>query len=83
MSEHESPDRLDPGHRPSVEDIRALTGPATPHFALQIRARVERLIASLPEGDPARSIGEREAARLADLAMHTGEPRGPGPGSSH
>jgi hypothetical protein len=83
VSEHERPDRLDPEHRPSVEDIRALTGPATPHFALQIRARVERLIARLPDGDPARAAGELEAERLAELAMHTGEPRGPGPGSSH
>ena len=40
VSGSESPERLDPAHRVTVEDIRALVGPATPHFALQIRDRV-------------------------------------------
>jgi hypothetical protein len=81
MSEAERPDRLDPAHRVSVEDIRALAGPATPHFALQIRNRIERLIAHLPDGDPARAEGTAQVRRLTELAAHTGEPRGPGPGS--
>jgi len=79
MSEAERADRLDPAHRPSVEDIRALAGPSTPHFALQIRNRIATLIARLPAGDPARVEGERQIARLTDLASHTGDPRGPGP----
>ena len=41
VSGAESPERLDPAHRVTVEDIRALVGPATPHFALQIRDRVQ------------------------------------------
>ena len=45
MSEAERSDRLDPSQQPTVDDIRALAGPATPHFALQIRNRIERLIA--------------------------------------
>ena len=79
MSEAERPDRLDPRHEVTVEDIRALAGPATPHFALQIRNRIRRLIDPLPAGHPARVEGEREIPRLNDLARHSGEPSGPGP----
>ncbi len=75
MSESERPDRLG-GRVISVEDIRALAGPATPHFALQIRNRIAKLIGPLAEGDPARLAGEREIARLTQLAQHSGEPRG-------
>ena len=62
MSGAERPDRLAPGHRVTVEDIRELVGAATPHFALQIRDRVARLIEDLPPGDPARIEGERAIA---------------------
>ena len=82
MSEAERPDRPAPGRPVTVEDIRALAGPATPHFALQIRDRVERLIESLPEGDPVRVEGERQIARLEELAQHSGEPRS-GTGAEH
>ena len=37
-----------------VEDVRQLMGASTPHFALQLRDRLARLIASLPAGDPVR-----------------------------
>lgn len=80
MSETERPDRLAPGRRVTVEDVRALAGPSTPHFALQIRNRVRRLIADLPADDPARIEGERQVARLEELAKHSGEPRGMGRG---
>ena len=79
MSEAERPDRLSPSHEVTVEDIRALAGPATPHFALQIRNRIRRLIERLPEGHAVRAEGERQIARLEDLAQHSGEPRGLGP----
>ena len=79
MSEAERPDRLAPGHRPSVEDIRTLAGPATPHFAEQIASRIRRLIERLDESDPVRAEGDAAIERLADLARHTGEPRGRGP----
>lgn len=75
MSESERPDRLR-GRAITVDDIRALAGPATPHFALQIRNRIARLIAALPPGDPARVEGEEQIARLTELAEHSGEPRG-------
>ena len=81
MSEAERPDRLAEGHRVTIDDIRALAGPATPHFALQIRNRIRRLIDPLPEDDPARIEGERHIARLEQLAQHSGEPRGVGPGA--
>ena len=75
MSEAERPDRLS-GREITVEDVRALAGPSTPHFALQIRNRIERLIAGLPPDHPARVEGEREVVRLTELARHSGEPRG-------
>jgi hypothetical protein len=68
VSGAESPDRLQPEHRVSVEDIRELVGPATPHFALQLRDRVARLIEQLPHADPARIEGERAIERLERLA---------------
>jgi hypothetical protein len=77
MSESERPDRLS-GREITIEDIRALAGPATPHFALQIRNRIARLVASLPPGDAVRLAGEREMERLTQLANHSGEPRGGG-----
>jgi hypothetical protein len=76
VSEAERPDLLAPGHEVTVEDIRALTGAVTPHFALQVRNRVRRLIDPLPPDHPARIEGERKIAELEDLARHSGEPRG-------
>lgn len=75
MSESERPDRLG-GRDITIADIRALAGPATPHFSLQIRNRIAKLIAGLPAGHPARAEGERQVARLTELAAHSGEPRG-------
>ena len=80
MSETENPQRLAPSHEVTAEDIRALTGAVTPHFALQVRNRVRRLIDGLPADHPARAEGERRIAELEELAHHSGEPRGPGPG---
>ena len=80
MSEAERPDRL--GRQATVEDIRALAGPSTPHFALQVRNRIQRLIEGLPEGDPVRREAEIQIARLEELAQHSGDPRG-GTGVAH
>ncbi len=76
MSEAESPELLGGGHRVSAEDIRALAGASTPHFALQVRNRIRRLIEPLDADDPARREGERKIAELEDLAEHSGDPRG-------
>jgi hypothetical protein len=53
---------------PTIDDIDALVGPATPHFAMQLRARVEELILDLPEGDPVRRHGETQMELLERLA---------------
>lgn len=76
MSEAETPDLLSAGHRVTAEDIRALAGASTPHFALQVRNRIRRLIEPLAPDDPARREGERKIAELEDLAEHSGDPRG-------
>ena len=65
MSQAEHPDRL--GRDVTVEDVRVLKGASTPHFALQIRNRIARLIEPLEAGDPARRIGKPDFARLACL----------------
>jgi hypothetical protein len=49
------------------DDIDALVGPATPHFAFQLRARVRRLIADLDENDPVRRYGEEQIELLDRL----------------
>ena len=49
------------------DDIDALVGPATPHFAYQLRARVKGLIADLPEDDPVRKYGEQQMDLLDRL----------------
>jgi hypothetical protein len=52
---------------PTIEDIDALVGPATPHFAYQIRARVGELIADLPADHAVRRYGEQQMDALDRL----------------
>jgi hypothetical protein len=73
VSEAESPVRS--SSPVTVETVRELCGASTPHFALQIRNRIARLVRGLPADDPARIAGEREMARLTALG-HEGEQRG-------
>ena len=54
---------------PTIEDIDYLVGPATPHFAYQIRARVRELVDGLPEDHPVRQYGE-EQIELLDRLGH-------------
>jgi hypothetical protein len=75
MSESENPELLGGAKEITPEDIRALAGAVTPHFALQVRNRIRRLIEPLPDGHPARLEGERKIARLEELSQHSGEPR--------
>jgi hypothetical protein len=75
MAEAEQPRRLAPDHKVSLEDVRQLMGASTPHFALQLRNRIAKLIRDLPEDDPARRLGLQEIARLERLGF-TGETRG-------
>jgi hypothetical protein len=75
VSESEQPERTRPDYEVTVEDVRQLMGASTPHFALQLRNRVQKLIAGLPSEHPARIEGEREIARLERIAF-AGEIRG-------
>jgi hypothetical protein len=53
---------------PRKDEIDALVGPATPHFAPHLRARVEELIEELPPGHPVRRYGEEKIELLRRLA---------------
>jgi hypothetical protein len=75
VSEAESPRLLAPTHDVTVEDVRVLAGAVTPHFALQVRNRIRRLVEPLPADHPARLEGERKIAELERLAENSGEPR--------
>jgi hypothetical protein len=52
---------------PTFSDVDALVGPATPHFAYQLRARVRELVRDLPGGHPVRAYAEEKIALLDDL----------------
>jgi hypothetical protein len=75
MADAEQPERLRPGHEVTLDDLRQLMGGSTPHFALQLRDRIRRLIEPLPPQHQVRIAGEREIARLERIAF-TGEVRG-------
>jgi hypothetical protein len=80
VSGAEDPNRLNPARAVTVEDVRELVGAATPHFALQIRDRLNRLIGGLAPDDPARAEGEHAIVRLESLAR---EGQAAGPVSEH
>ena len=52
---------------PTRDDIDVLVGPATPHFAYQLRARVHDLIEDLPPEHPVRRYGEEKMQALDDI----------------
>ena len=52
---------------PTFADIDALVGPATPHFAHQLRARVEELVRELPEEHPKRRYAQEKMELLDRL----------------
>ena len=54
---------------PTTADIDALVGPATPHFAYQLRARVKELVLDLPDEHPVRHYAE-EKMELLDRLGH-------------
>jgi hypothetical protein len=56
---------------PTKDDIDALVGPATPHFAFQLRARVGALVSDLPEDHPVRLYGEEQMDLLERLGFAT------------
>ena len=63
---------------PNRDDVDALVGPATPHFAYQLRARVRELVADLPEGHDVRTYAE-EKIELLDRLGHASSKAEEGP----
>jgi hypothetical protein len=64
--------------RPTRDDVDALVGPATPHFAYQLRARVRELVADLPVDDDVRLYAE-EKLELLDRLGHASSKAEEGP----
>ena len=52
---------------PTRDDVDALVGPATPHFAYQLRARVRELVADLPDEHEVRLYAEEKIELLDRL----------------
>jgi hypothetical protein len=52
---------------PTKDDVNAIVGPATPHFAFQLRARVLELVEDLPESHEVRRYAEEQAELLDRL----------------
>jgi hypothetical protein len=52
---------------PTRDDVDALVGPATPHFAFQIRARVRELVQDLAEDHAVRRYADEKIALLERL----------------
>ena len=52
---------------PTKDDVDALVGPATPHFAYQLRARIRELVTDLPEDHDVRRYAEQQMERLDRL----------------
>lgn len=64
---------------PTVDDVETLVGPATPQFALQLRARVRELIEDLPADHPVRKHGEERMRLLEDLGYASSKADDSGP----
>jgi hypothetical protein len=54
-------------HEPTTQDVDTLMGAATPHFAYQIRTRVERLVEPLAGDHPVRRYADERLAQLDGL----------------
>lgn len=52
---------------PTSADVDALIGPATPHFAYQLRARVRELVMDLAPEHPVRRYAEEKMELLDRL----------------
>ena len=65
--------------KPTTQDVDTLIGAATPHFAFQIRQRVERLVDPLPADDPVRRYAAERLALLDRLGHTTSKAEGGDP----
>jgi Cu/Ag efflux pump CusA len=68
---------------PTIEDIDVLFGAATPHFAYQIRQRVERLVAELPSDHAVKVYAGARLAQLDQLGHTTSKAEGGDPSAPH
>src|SRR3954467_4207976 len=75
MAEAEQPERLRGNRAVTVDDIRQLVASAPPHFAYQIRNRIQTLVANLPADHPVHVYAVEQIAALEQLGF-TGEVRG-------
>jgi hypothetical protein len=64
---------------PTLEDVDVLFGAATPHFAYQIRQRIQRLVAALPSDHPVKVYAARRLAQLDALGRTTSKAEGGDP----
>jgi hypothetical protein len=64
---------------PTFDDVDTLIGPATPHFAYQIRERVQRLVSGLPDDHPVRKYAADRLALLDQLGHTTSKAEGGDP----
>jgi hypothetical protein len=60
------------------DDIDELVGPATPHFAYQLRARVDEMVKALPSDHEVRRYAE-EKMELLDRLGHASSRAEDGP----
>ena len=67
-----------PQGEPTTDQIDALVAPATPHFAYQLRARVEELVLDLPEDHEVRRYAEAKM-ELLDRLGHASSKAQEGP----
>jgi hypothetical protein len=67
-----------PQTEPTIDQIDALVAPATPHFAYQLRARVEELVLELPADHEVRRYAE-EKMELLDRLGHASTKAAEGP----
>ena len=67
-----------PQREPTRDDIDALVAPASPHFAYQLRARVEELVLDLPEDHDVRRYAEGKM-ELLDRLGHASTKADEGP----
>jgi hypothetical protein len=63
---------------PTIDDVDYLVGPATPHFAYQIAARLRGLVADLPEDHPTRTYADEKLV-LLDRLGHSSSKAEEGP----
>ena len=76
MAEAEQPERLRGDREVTVDDIRQLVASATPHFAYQIRNRIQKLVAGLAGRLARAPLRARRRSRKLESLGFTGEVRG-------